>query len=145
MIKKLLSGHNSAETAYVVEDYPYGFRLRCKIRYWLEYRPKFGFRFVSQTTNPKKVGEPWNKPKAGNYMELPFMYLNEENHVHISNLNINSTEEQLNAYIEKYGEAFTAPEYQAAIVSMRKRIRFWNARMTTEPLHVEKTQIVNYG
>jgi len=38
----------------LVEDYPYGFRLRCKIRFWLEYAPKRGFRFVSQTTNPKR-------------------------------------------------------------------------------------------
>jgi hypothetical protein len=37
---QILKGHISQETAYLVDDYPYGFRLRCKIRYWLEYQPK---------------------------------------------------------------------------------------------------------
>jgi len=54
---QILKGHISPETAFIVDDYPYGFRLRCKIRYWLEYNPKHGFRFVSQTTNPKRAGE----------------------------------------------------------------------------------------
>src|SRR6516165_4444148 len=63
---QILSGHISPETAYVVEDYPYGLRLRCRIRYWLEHTPKRGFRFWSQTTNPKR-GNIWNKPKASTY------------------------------------------------------------------------------
>ena len=58
--------HISPETAYVVEDYPYGFGLRCKIRYWIEVT-KHGARCVSQTSNPKKPGLVWNKPKAGTY------------------------------------------------------------------------------
>lgn len=62
--------HTSPETAYVVEDYPYGFRLRCKIRYWIEAHPRHGFRFVSQTTNPKVSGEVWNKPKASIYSDV---------------------------------------------------------------------------
>lgn len=37
---KVLSGHTSPETAYVVDDYPYGFRLRCKIRYWIETKKR---------------------------------------------------------------------------------------------------------
>jgi hypothetical protein len=53
--------HLSPETAYLVSDYPYGFRLRCKIRYWLEHHPKRGTRFVSQTTNPNAAGEVWNR------------------------------------------------------------------------------------
>ena len=88
---KILSGHTSPETAYMVEDYPYGFRLRCKIRYWLESSPNKGVRFVSQTTNPKKrifnaasglYTETWNKPKASTYCRFGgAMFLNEENHV----------------------------------------------------------------
>jgi hypothetical protein len=60
---QLLSGHTSPETAYVVNDYPYGYTLRCTIRYWLEYQPKKGFRLWSQTSNPKRPGLVWNKPK----------------------------------------------------------------------------------
>jgi hypothetical protein len=81
MIVKVLSGHTSPETAYVINDYPYGFKARCKIRYWLEYSPSKGFRFCSQTTNPKKVDEVWNAPKKSTYSMLGVMGLNEEGHV----------------------------------------------------------------
>jgi hypothetical protein len=57
--------HVSAETAHVIEDYPYGFRLRCTKRVWVE-RNKRGQRVVEQTSNPKKPGT-WNKPKASTY------------------------------------------------------------------------------
>jgi hypothetical protein len=79
---KILKGHTSPETAFVVDDYPYGFRLRCKIRYWIEFHPKRGFRFVSQTTNPKRAGEVWNKPKASTYCRFgAAMYLDDSEHV----------------------------------------------------------------
>lgn len=83
----LLLGHTSPETAYVVEDYPYGFRLRCKIRYWIETAEKGAkkgqVRFMSQTTNPRKVGmgDVWNKPKGSTYVALAWLYLDSEGHV----------------------------------------------------------------
>ena len=78
----VLHGHVSAETAFLVTDYPYGYRLRCKIRYWLETN-KRGTRFASQTTNPKKAGEVWNAPKASTYREgICVMYLDSVGHVH---------------------------------------------------------------
>src|SRR5208282_6778802 len=84
----ILRGHTSPETAYVVEDYPYGFRLRCKIRYWLENKAGHGSRLVSQTTNPKVAGEVWNKPKASTYASgLCFMYLDEQGHLQWTSLN----------------------------------------------------------
>jgi hypothetical protein len=73
--------HVSADTAYVVADYPYGFTLRCQIRYWLDVT-KNGARLMSQTTNPKKPGSPWNKPKASTYCKFAgAMYLDSEGHV----------------------------------------------------------------
>ena len=79
-IKQPLYGHTSEATAYVVADYPYGFRERTQIRYWLENRPGKGFRFVSQTLNPKT--DRWNKPKASTYIEFAAgMYLDENDHV----------------------------------------------------------------
>lgn len=77
-----LHGHTSQETAFLVEDYPYGFTLRCKYRCWIEHKPSYGYRFVSQTTNPKKSFEYWNKPKAGQYSKVAMgMYLDEKGHV----------------------------------------------------------------
>ncbi len=56
----------SSETAYVVKNWPYGFRLRCEMRFWIETRPGFGQRVCQQTTNPKR-NNTLNKPKAGGY------------------------------------------------------------------------------
>jgi hypothetical protein len=81
---EILRGHTSPETAHVVDDYPYGFTLRCKIRYWLEYKRSRGHRFVSQTTNPKMPGEYWNKPKASTYSigpDLALMFKDQQGHV----------------------------------------------------------------
>lgn len=88
---KLLFGHTSPETAYQVDDYPYGFRLRCKIRYWIEYKKGHGYRFCSQTTNPKLSVERWNKPKCGTYHHYAVMTLDESNgHIHYDCLSIYS-------------------------------------------------------
>jgi hypothetical protein len=53
-----LAGHTSPDTAFVVDDYPYGFRLRTKIRYWIETKKGFGQRFCSQTLNPNTTTTP---------------------------------------------------------------------------------------
>jgi hypothetical protein len=78
--------HTSPDTAYVVADYPYGFRARCSIRYWLEHKPNHGFRLMSQTTNPKSANH-WNKPKASTYAQFgACMYLDDNGHVHWTSL-----------------------------------------------------------
>lgn len=102
---KILTGHTSPETAYLVDDYPYGYRLRCKIRYWLEYKPNHGYRLMSQTTNPRRPGEVWNKPKASTYMRFGgCMFLNEENHVSWSGLGEYCDGAEAKAWVETYGE-----------------------------------------
>jgi hypothetical protein len=84
----VLTGHTSADTAYVVDDYPYGRRLRCKIRYWIDTATKGAAkgqqRFMAQTTNPKsrEPGDVWNKPKASTYSQIMVMYLDDIGHVH---------------------------------------------------------------
>jgi hypothetical protein len=102
---KLLIGHTSPETAYLVNDYPYGFRLRCKIRYWLEFKPSQGFRFVSQTTNPKRPGDIWNKPKASTYARFgAAMYLDEEDHVQWTGLSEYCSGAEAKAWSEQFAE-----------------------------------------
>lgn len=100
---KLLPGHTSPDTAYIVDDYPYGFRLRCKIRYWLEYKKGAGFRFVSQTTNPKR-GDVWNKPKASTYCKFGgAMYLDDAGHVQWAGLTEYCDGAEAKAWQETYG------------------------------------------
>lgn len=76
---KVLQGHTSPETAYVVDDYPYGRVLRCKIRYWIETAVKGGKagqqRFMRQTTDPRKVGEVWNKAHGSTYSGMALLYI----------------------------------------------------------------------
>ena len=99
----LLSGHVSPETAYVVDDYPYGYVLRCKARYWLEFHARHGFRFMMQTTNPKK-GHVWNKAKASTYCKFGgAMFLNDEQHVKWSGLSHYSSGAEAKAWADKYG------------------------------------------
>jgi hypothetical protein len=96
-----------------VDDYPYGFRLRCKIRYWLEYQPKKGFRFWSQTTNPKR-GDVWNKAKASTYSEFGgCMYLDDVGHVQFAGLSQYSDGAECQAWADKFGEG--VPEVGRAI------------------------------
>lgn len=95
-------GHTSEATAYNVDDYPYGYTLRCKIRYWLEYKASFGWRFMSQTTNPKK-GDRWNKPKASTYAAIgACMFLDDKNHVQWTGVGMYSSLADLKAFAEKF-------------------------------------------
>jgi hypothetical protein len=134
----ILTGHVSPETAYVVEDYPYGFRLRCKIRYWLEFNPKKGFRFWSQTTNPKRPGEVWNKPKASTYCRFGgAMYLNSEGHVKWVGLTEYSDGKEAQSFLEHWGAG--VPEAGRALLNkwVAAKVAYDAARPTkAEPLEV---------
>ena len=131
---KILTGHISPETAYVSDDYPYGFRLRCSIRYWLEYAPKKGFRLVSQTTNPKR-GNVWNKPKASTYSKFGgAMYLNEEGHVTWSGLTEYCNGAEAAAWLERFGAG--VPEAGRAVLNkwVAAKVAYDANRTSGDPL-----------
>lgn len=99
--KQPLYGHTSEATAYVVDDYPYGFRERTQIRYWLEAKPKKGWRFVSQTLNPKT--DRWNKPKASTYIEwAAVMYRDDKGHVHWDGIGPYSDDQKILAFVTTF-------------------------------------------
>lgn len=75
----ILKGYTTKETAFEVNDYPYGFRLRTKIYYWIETKKGLGDRFCSYTINPKN-GRP-NAPKYTTYSTFMYMYINDDGHV----------------------------------------------------------------
>jgi hypothetical protein len=102
-----ISGHTSPETAYLVDDYPYGFRLRCSIRYWIEYKKNHGFRFASQTSNPKKPGTVWNKPKYSTYSTVIVMTKDDRGHIYYAALSGYDSERTIQAFADAYGEHFT--------------------------------------
>lgn len=113
---KILTGHVSPETAFVVDDYPYGFRLRCKIRYWLEYKPGKGMRFWSQTTNPKRPGEVWNKPKVSTFQRFGGVMLQGDNG-HITWTGVSEYDE-VNTLV-KWRDDFGAAMPEAAQVALK--------------------------
>lgn len=133
---KILIGHISPETAYHVLDYPYGFRLRCQIRYWLEFNAKRGFRFVSQTSNPKK-GNVWNKPKASTYCRFGgCMYLNAEGHVHWAGLTEYSDGAEAKAFADTFGAG--VPEAGRALLNkwVAAKVAYDASRTKSDPLEV---------
>jgi hypothetical protein len=90
----------------VVDDYPFGFRLRCKIRYWVEFTPKKGYRMWSQTTDPRKPVEFWNKPKATTYsLVAGNLYLDSQDHVQFGQLNEYSEAAQCAEFVEDFPKA----------------------------------------
>jgi len=103
----VLTGHDSPETAYVVDDYPYGFRLRCSIRYWIDTHETRGQRLYSQTTNPK-AGNVWNKPKASTYSPMLMLGLDDKGHITSSAIGLYPSAEHLDAFRSTYGQYFSA-------------------------------------
>ncbi len=77
---KVLKNHTSFETAHKVSNYPYGFKLRTDIFFWIETTKGKGDRFCSVTINPKN-GQ-LNKPKKSTYNDFMFLYEDEKGHVH---------------------------------------------------------------
>lgn len=101
---KALYGHTSEETAYLIADYPYGFKLRCQMKVWLEYREGKGYRMVTRTSNPKKPGT-WNKEKASTYCATAGnLYLDDENHIHWKGLVGWEKREVLEQFLQDFPE-----------------------------------------
>lgn len=69
------------DTAYMVDDYPYG-RLRCKMFFWIESVPKKGDRYVTQSINPKNGRE--NAPHKSTYYPFMYLYADSIGHIHAS-------------------------------------------------------------
>jgi hypothetical protein len=85
-MKNYITKHTSFETAYKVENYPYGFRLRTTMHYWIETVAKKGDRLCTCTINPKNGRI--NAPKKSTFSNIGILYLDENNHVHWDTINI---------------------------------------------------------
>jgi hypothetical protein len=100
---KPIYNHNSEDSAYVVDSYPYGFKDRCIAKFWLESNKK-GFRLVMRTRNPKNGV--WNKPKKSVYASITAcMYLDDENKVNWKNITEYSSDKDVLSFIENFPEA----------------------------------------
>lgn len=101
-IVKILTGHTSPETAFLIEDYPYGRTVRTQKRVWIEEKKSKGYRYMEQTKNPK-TGV-WNKPAASTYSAFGMaMFLDERGYVEYKAVNEGSRPEDLVAFIRLFG------------------------------------------
>jgi hypothetical protein len=98
-----IHGHTSLETAYMIEDYPYG-SLRCKRRVWLESDPRKGVRFVAQTQNPKNGR--WNNPHKSTYVDVAAcLYLDEKGYVDWTGIHAYTNPQEALAFVQTFGGA----------------------------------------
>ena len=94
--------HKSPETAYVIEDYPYG-RSRTQMRVWIDRDKKGRGRLMRQTLDPKTTGH-WNKPKGSTYSDVMVAVFNEDGHIANGGASFSwRGENTLRPYAEKYG------------------------------------------
>jgi hypothetical protein len=142
-----LKDHTSPETAYIVHDYPYGFKLRCQIRYWIEFKKGHGFRFVSQTSNPKRPSLVWNKPKAGIYHNGPMVMTRDPETGYINHSvrrldsfdTANDAQFHLDAW-RPYLPNFYIPELERFIIIKHEYDRLKNTGMHYAQAAVEATR-----
>lgn len=107
-MREYIYGAINEETAAVSEDYPWGYRLRTKQRYWIESSTKAngGQRNVRQTLNPK-TGR-WCKPKKSTYESVLVLFRDDKGHVHSEGLGkYNCKEADAIAFVERHKDKLT--------------------------------------
>lgn len=116
------------DNPHVIEDYPYGFRLRTQIRYWVETKDKNGQRLVSQTLNPKT--NKWNKPKKSTYSDVLAVYTNDENgHLMSSGISFAyDGQGQLDKFVDTFKDVLSEWhrkqfKYFQAVIDTRKHVK----------------------
>lgn len=122
MSKTPIYNHNSLETAYMIDDYPYG-SMRCRMRVWLEHKASKGWRLMQQTENPKNLV--WNKPKASTYVMLAAcMYIDtENNHVEWDGI----TEYSDHAKVLEFVKTFPGADIKLLTVWSLKKVAMYKA------------------
>jgi len=122
-------------------DYPYG-SMKCYITFDVEFKPKKGYRYVTQTTNPKTGCV--NKPKKGTYTS--FMCLQREKNGHVSpfSLWINGYEDiaRMIEFLTLHDITFTEEESQFLWAEVITCIR-GNARYTKLAEGVEISEFLD--
>lgn len=115
-VKQIL-GATSLKNAYIVVDYPYGFKLRTKKAYFIEHNTGKGkgYRLVEITADPR-TGI-WNKPKRGIYCTAIALYLDDNGHVKSAGVTPYSNTEAFKSFAETYE---LSPEVQEDIAYVVK-------------------------
>lgn len=74
----IIYNKDAADNAVTVENYPWGYKLKTKRKYWIE-TTKRGDRLCYQTLNPKT--DKWCAVKKSTYAGIKVLYENEDGHI----------------------------------------------------------------
>lgn len=136
-IAKLLSGHHTFQTAYVIPDYPFGRRLRCCKAMWIE-RNQRGMRVCYRTTkkawnsnydpdsdDPASTDAEhlWNKEKRSVYYDFAVLFLDEDGHVQSDGVSRYSSVAHVAEFDRRYSESMTPEDRRRwnALLSAHKK------------------------
>jgi hypothetical protein len=112
---KVLHGYDSMENAFIIDNYPWGFKLKTKQKIWLEYKPNKGYRVARQTLNPKNGR--WCNPKRSTYSEFLALVENQENN-HVNSIGVSSWDlDKMKEFKAKWQDQFK-PEQLTHLDSM---------------------------
>ena len=75
----IIYNKDSFDNAVEVDNYPWGFKLKTRRRYWIETKKNRGDRFCYSTLNPKT--NKWCKPKKSTYTTLGFLFEEPNGHI----------------------------------------------------------------
>lgn len=142
--RKYLYNHISPETAYVCTDYPWGFRLRTTIRYWIEtaQTKTGGQRLVTQTINPK-TGL-WCAPKKTTYSAIMVLFLDEKNHIGIDDLTTyHCDEKRINEFKENHKDKLTSFQLNQLKQIIALNTVMKNVTFTVKPCPVEPVSLLS--
>jgi hypothetical protein len=128
---ELIPNAKSAATAYHVEDYPFGNRLRCRIRYWVETAmggakekqqrqcwqttvKSFNINYTDMTPDERlayKAGDlEWNKVKYSTYSNMVLLYKDNTEHGYVKAWHLTVFNGPKNFYLAR--DMFGAPQYR---------------------------------
>jgi len=122
MITNLFYTAVSPETAYIINDYPWGWTLKTQQKVWIETDKKHGDRIVRQTLNPKN--NVWCKPKKSTYEAIMVMGFNEENHISHIGLWHSASAEEVNKFLSQIDKdkLTEAQKNQLRIIIARNKV-----------------------
>lgn len=133
-----LNGYTTQATAYEVKDYPYGFRLKTSMFYWIESKAGKGDRVCTYTIDPRNGRK--NKPKYSTYSTFFHLYLNEHNKVQfgaISSYDLKDFPYRFAFLLNKIGEQYLSKVQKDNIRKdhydhMRGSMPYWFPKYSTD-------------
>jgi len=133
MINTIIYNKDSADNAVVVDNYPWGYKLRTKRKYWIE-TTKRGDRLCYQTLNPKT--DKWCAVKKSTYSGIEVLYENEDGHIKTIGLDPQWATKESLAHFQKNVDVTKLTDAQRAKICEAKTILHVNKFVKVEITNV---------